>query len=365
MASFRRPLLALGLGMLLSGSALMGFESWMQSTEAAAIPLIKDPDCLQYGVDDTPTNKGRGWHKGAQPPEKARSTTRIVVVGDSVTFGLGLDADEAWPRHLGGWLRVQMGEKNLELFNFGTNSYDARQIACLVTHKVADWDPDLVIYGAYNNDDVPTYVMYSLGLSSPIFTAPQVPDPMRLLPRPLSDLAIRHSATWRRVQGSRAVRILQERDQVKPYEQGLLAKGAAEMLAWSEETGVPLMAVALPPHVLADPERCKAAAGAAWSCELMAQRHEALLSTLAASGMETHDLLPNLQQSGQASFFMESHKLDPDHPNRAGQVNFATGALPLVQEKLGLPKVPASELMAGASAARKPPRKSSRDTKKP
>ena len=137
------------------------------------------------------------------------------------------------------------------------------------------------------------------------------------------------------------------------------------MLAWSEETGVPIMALALPPHVLADPEHCTAAAGAAWSCELMAERHQALLDTLTASGMETHDLLPNLQQSGQPSFFIENRKLDQDHPNRAGQVNFAKGALPLVQETLGLPKVPANELMAGASAARKPPRKSSRDTKKP
>ncbi len=83
--------------------------------------------------------------------EKPKDVYRIAVLGDSNTFGLGVEQDETYSAVL-----ERMLEKNLdskyEVLNFGVPGYTSKQELELLKTKVLSYEPDLVIL-AYTLDD--------------------------------------------------------------------------------------------------------------------------------------------------------------------------------------------------------------------
>ena len=81
---------------------------------------------------------------------KPEGTFRIAVLGDSNTFGLGVELEETWPKQLETELR-----KNgslIEVINFGVMGYDTTQEAERIQEKVLAYSPDLIIVGYSLND---------------------------------------------------------------------------------------------------------------------------------------------------------------------------------------------------------------------
>ncbi|MDP6931784.1 MAG: SGNH/GDSL hydrolase family protein, partial [Myxococcota bacterium] len=149
----RRALaLALGLGV---GSALVGLaEVWQRSREAGPVQLVHDPPGLKYALAEWEPDRSRGWHEGRDTPARTPGTTRIVAVGDSITYGVHVSPRETWPARLADLLEplAEQRSSRLEVSNFGVNGYDVEQVASLVTHRLTPWKPDLVIWAAYVND---------------------------------------------------------------------------------------------------------------------------------------------------------------------------------------------------------------------
>lgn len=79
---------------------------------------------------------------------------RIVVLGDSVTFGYGVTAEQAYPSVLRRALhtRTLTGELPAEVLNFGVSGYSTRDEWRLLAGRVTDFEPDLVIVGYSLND---------------------------------------------------------------------------------------------------------------------------------------------------------------------------------------------------------------------
>ncbi len=77
-------------------------------------------------------------------------TFRIACVGDSFTFGTGVQDLETWPAVLERELRAR-GEL-VEVLNAGVMGYDARQQVTWLTGRVLDFEPDLVVLCTYLND---------------------------------------------------------------------------------------------------------------------------------------------------------------------------------------------------------------------
>jgi hypothetical protein len=84
---------------------------------------------------------------------KDKNVFRIAVVGDSITYGFKVDRDESYVEQLERILN-QDPTANLkyEVINFGVTGYNITQIAELVRAKVANFDPDLIVYGYCLND---------------------------------------------------------------------------------------------------------------------------------------------------------------------------------------------------------------------
>ena len=75
---------------------------------------------------------------------------RIVVVGDSVTFGNELPEGAPFPNQLGRLLNRD--ELGYEVLNFALGGYDVLQEVATVEHKALIFKPDLVVVGFCLND---------------------------------------------------------------------------------------------------------------------------------------------------------------------------------------------------------------------
>jgi lysophospholipase L1-like esterase len=93
----------------------------------------------------------------AQDVSKVKSPgiLRIVVLGDSLSAGLGIRPDPPFPAVLEGLARAQ--HPDLEVLNFGVDGYGTLQEARLYETHAASFDPDIVLLQFCLNDAAFSY----------------------------------------------------------------------------------------------------------------------------------------------------------------------------------------------------------------
>lgn len=83
---------------------------------------------------------------------KPDGTYRIAVLGGSTTFGLLLEAGEAYPARLENALRNDYGYTHVEVVNAGVIGYDSWNSLVNLSFRVLELDPDMIIiYHAMND----------------------------------------------------------------------------------------------------------------------------------------------------------------------------------------------------------------------
>jgi lysophospholipase L1-like esterase len=90
---------------------------------------------------------------------KAAGTFRVVVLGDSVTFGYGVSESDTYPRQLERRLRALehkpaafAGRPHVEVVNAGVIGYSSWQGRVLYDERIRDYSPDLVVVQFGYND---------------------------------------------------------------------------------------------------------------------------------------------------------------------------------------------------------------------
>jgi len=160
-------LLEAGLRLLLGN---FGQSRVLQRSDDAATCLE-----LQPRVEMTYT----GW-RARVPPSRMRTNSygirgpefsfdkppgrlRIAAVGDSFTFGQGVEEDEAYAAVVGQALRS--AHVPAEVLNFGVPGHGTPQSVAMVRRKVVPTQPDLVLIGVFPNDLTPeeSYCVYGQG----------------------------------------------------------------------------------------------------------------------------------------------------------------------------------------------------------
>ncbi len=77
---------------------------------------------------------------------------RILALGDSYTFGIGVEGDESWPEVLERRLRSELpATLRPVVFDAGLPAYGARQIRQLGEELIPKLEPQIVIFGMYMN----------------------------------------------------------------------------------------------------------------------------------------------------------------------------------------------------------------------
>lgn len=108
---------------------------------------------LVPGAGDWEVNAS-GYRGPEHPVEKPAGTRRILGIGDSTLFGLGVAEADSYLRQLEE-LCNESGGTNVEVLNFGVPGYNTEQELELLRTRGLAYDPDLVILGYDHNDPRP------------------------------------------------------------------------------------------------------------------------------------------------------------------------------------------------------------------
>ena len=84
--------------------------------------------------------------------DKPAGAVRILVLGDSVTFGHGTRSETTYPYLLEQRLREWKPEIQWQVWNLGVPGYATSQELAYLQRVAASYDPDLVVVGFYEND---------------------------------------------------------------------------------------------------------------------------------------------------------------------------------------------------------------------
>ena len=90
--------------------------------------------------------------RGAEIPPKAAGEFRILVLGDSITFGDYVDESETYPAYLEASLRAAEPRRSIRVVNGGTPNVGTEDEAALLAELAPAVRPDLVLVGFYLND---------------------------------------------------------------------------------------------------------------------------------------------------------------------------------------------------------------------
>jgi hypothetical protein len=100
----------------------------------------------------TATINDLGFRGAPVEREKPAGVFRIVVIGDSQTFGIGVGESESWPAVMEGNLAPLVHGARLEVMNCAVAGYDAEQSAAALETQWLAYAPDLVLLGYFVND---------------------------------------------------------------------------------------------------------------------------------------------------------------------------------------------------------------------
>jgi len=102
------------------------------------------------------SNNSLGFRDREYAVEKPRGARRIAILGDSMTWGLGVANDSCYSEVLERALAAEpaaSGGAPVEVLNFGAAGYGTDQEYLLLRDRVVRFEPDLVVI-AYNANDV-------------------------------------------------------------------------------------------------------------------------------------------------------------------------------------------------------------------
>lgn len=91
--------------------------------------------------------------------DKSPRTFRIIVLGDSVTFGHGSVFEHAYPRLLENQLRAWRPAVDWQVWNLGVPGYNTSQELAQLLDVGPAFQPDLVVVGFFENDIVGNFAV--------------------------------------------------------------------------------------------------------------------------------------------------------------------------------------------------------------
>lgn len=117
--------------------------------------LTPNSKSIQRGIEYKINSKGLRDYEYSY--EKSEGTYRIVVLGDSVTTGFGVNLDELYVKQLEKLLNDD-NKKNYEVINLGVGGYNTQQEFQWLKKEGLKYNPDLVIFSYLFNDISPKMV---------------------------------------------------------------------------------------------------------------------------------------------------------------------------------------------------------------
>jgi len=94
-----------------------------------------------------------GFRDKIYPRKKQAGVYRIIVIGDSLAYGLRVPAELTYAKRLERKLNQQAGEESrYEVINMGVPGYRTTQTIARLEEQGLSYDPDMIIYGFWLDD---------------------------------------------------------------------------------------------------------------------------------------------------------------------------------------------------------------------
>jgi hypothetical protein len=94
-----------------------------------------------------------GYRVPESEPSPAKGAARVLAVGDSFTFGVGVAAEDAFPEQLEAGLNAA-GGRPWDVRNGGVGGYGPQRTSRALRGRQAKWNPDVVIHAVYVGNDL-------------------------------------------------------------------------------------------------------------------------------------------------------------------------------------------------------------------
>ncbi|MAG62159.1 MAG: hypothetical protein QGI93_05210 [Planctomycetota bacterium] len=147
----RGLIFALMLGLLAIEWSLRSYTSYGATVEREADPALgwrlRTAD-LAFGESGVPLRINSAGFRDQEwlPPGSGQaSILRIAVLGDSVTFGAGVEESERWTELLEASIRAEAPQREVVVMNLGLPGYTLEQMAQCYERIVRPYEPDLVL----------------------------------------------------------------------------------------------------------------------------------------------------------------------------------------------------------------------------
>jgi len=151
---------------LFEGIASYRYDSWKAKFEEKGglygkLTIRSDNKVLmwQYRPNAVGETRGttietneHGFRDDSRAYDKRPGDLRIAFAGDSVTLGLGVDADAAFVRLFEREAASRVPPINVEAMSFAVGGYSAIQVLELIRQSVIQFSPDIAVYVMCMND---------------------------------------------------------------------------------------------------------------------------------------------------------------------------------------------------------------------
>ena len=128
---------------------------WQQFASWDINPKALD---VRFRTDDfdvrVVTNR-QGLREPSEIPLGAHAAARVVIVGDSMTFGWGVDYEDAYPHVTERRLREQDPLRDAQVINCGRPGADPRDYLTFIRRYVAQFRPQWIVVGFLVGNDCP------------------------------------------------------------------------------------------------------------------------------------------------------------------------------------------------------------------
>lgn len=109
------------------------------------------PDQSAFTMGDSVTTNRLGLRDGT-PERRRRDQLRVLAMGDSQTFGIGLASQDTWPKQLEAGLASELRGCPTDVVNAGLPASATWQQELLLDRLLPIYTPDLVVVALYVND---------------------------------------------------------------------------------------------------------------------------------------------------------------------------------------------------------------------
>lgn len=101
-----------------------------------------------WGAERPITTNARGWRDRDHGEAPAPGRRRIAVLGDSFTFGVGVDDGDRYTD------RIARARADVDVLNFGVNGYGTDQQLCVLREEALASAPSIVVCQTYLGNDL-------------------------------------------------------------------------------------------------------------------------------------------------------------------------------------------------------------------